>query len=65
MEEIIKKNQLCKNEIDKLKRELSCHKYCYKYNDIILLGGNIIFVFTISIYVLMQIIMKICAMCLS
>ena len=46
-------------EIKKLKSELSCHKYCYKYDDIIQLGGIIIFVFIISMYVLIQMIMQI------
>lgn len=45
-------------EIKKLKSELSCHKYCYKYDDIIQLGGIIIFVFIIGIFVLIQMIMK-------
>ncbi len=47
------------NEIKKLKSELSCHKYCYKYDDIILLGGIIIFVFIFGIFVLMRIIIQI------
>jgi hypothetical protein len=46
------------NEIKKLKRELSCHKYCYKYNDIIELGGIIIFVFIIGIFVLIRVIIQ-------
>ena len=46
-------------EIKKLKSELSCHKYCYKYDDIIHLGGIIIFVFIIGIFVLMRVIIQI------
>jgi hypothetical protein len=45
-------------EIKKLKSELSCHKYCYKYDDIIQLGGIIIFVFIIGIFVLMRVIIQ-------
>ena len=44
-------------EIKKLRSELSCHKYCYKYDDIIQLGGIIILVFIISMYGLIQMIM--------
>ena len=44
-------------EIKKLRSELSCHKYCYKYHDIIELGGIIIFGFIICIFVLIQVIM--------
>ena len=44
-------------EIKKLKRELSCHKYCYKYDDIIHLGGIIIFVFIFGIFILLIVIM--------
>ncbi len=47
------------NEIKKFKSDLSCHKYCYKYYDIIQLGGIIIFVFIIGIFVLIQMIIKI------
>jgi hypothetical protein len=43
-------------EIKKLKSELSCRKYCYKYDDIIQLGGIIILVFTASIFVFMHVI---------
>ena len=45
------------NEIKKLRSELSCHKYCYKYHDIIQLGGIIILVFIFGIFVLIQMIM--------
>ena len=38
-------------EIKKLKSELSCHKYCYKYDDITQLGGIIIFVFIQSVHI--------------
>jgi cell division protein FtsX len=47
------------NEIKKFKSDLSCHKYCYKYDDIIQLGGIIIFVFIIGIFVLIQMIIQI------
>ena len=44
-------------EIKKFKSDLSCHKYCYKYDDIIQLGGIIILVFIFGIFVLIQMIM--------
>ena len=44
-------------EIKKLRSELSCHKYCYKYDDIIQLGGIIIGSFIICIVILIQVIM--------
>lgn len=44
-------------EIKKLRSDLSCHKYCYKYDDIIQLGGIIIGSFIICIFVLIQAIM--------
>ena len=47
------------NEIKKFKSELSCHKYCYKYDDIIHLGVIIIFGFIIGIFVLMRVIIQI------
>lgn len=47
------------NEIKKFKSELSCHKYCYKYDDIIHLGGIIIFGFIIGIFVLIRLIIQI------
>ena len=46
-------------EIKKLKMESCCYKYCYKYDDIIHLGGIIIFVFIIGIFVLMRLIIQI------
>jgi hypothetical protein len=47
------------NEIKKFKSDLSCHKYCYKYDDIIQLGGIVIFVFIIGIFSLIQVILQI------
>ena len=41
-------------EIKKLKSESCCYKYCYKYDDIIQLGGVIIFVFIFGIYFLVR-----------